>query len=167
MKVLTLGTFDCFHRGHTQLLKRCRDLGHVTVALNTDRFIHTYKGQPPIHDYAERKAVLDACRYVDKVVSNPGGDKQPAVILEAGPDIIVIGSDWLERDYLTQLGITPHFLRSHLISLMYVPYTDGISTTEIRRRVANQTPRNSDRHVLQAVGKHPAPDPSAVHRILA
>lgn len=51
------------------------------------------------------------------------------------PDIIVIGSDWMRKDYLKQIGLDPDYLDKNNISLAYVPYTWSISSTEIKRRI--------------------------------
>lgn len=137
MRVLTLGTFDLFHRGHVQLLARCAALadgGRVIVGLNTDAFVREYKGRPSVVSFADRAAVLLACRYVDDVIAN-GRDAKPA-ILASKAQAIVVGDDWKERDYLGQLGVTQAWLDRQAIRIVYVPYTQGISSTEIRARVA-------------------------------
>ena len=75
--VYTGGTFDILHRGHINLLKACKKIsgyeGKVVVGLNTDDFIERYKGEAPYRNYVDRKAVLEACKYVDEVVPNEGG----------------------------------------------------------------------------------------------
>jgi glycerol-3-phosphate cytidylyltransferase len=140
-RVYTGGTFDLFHRGHVNLLRECYDIAHggqVIVSLNGDEFIKAYKGRPPVMPYEERAAVLEACRYVDKVILNVGGrDSRPA-IERAKPDIIVVGDDWQGRDYMSQLGVTKEWLESHDIKVRYVPYTKGISSTEIRARMKDE-----------------------------
>lgn len=132
MLVYTGGTFDLFHAGHVRLLRRCHSFGRVVVALNTDAFVSAYKGRPPAVPYAFREEVLLACRYVDQVVPNLGGADSRPTIERVGPDIIVIGSDWLERDYLAQMGFDAAWLRERGIALCYVPYTAGISSSSLR-----------------------------------
>ena len=101
--VYTGGTFDLFHSGHVNLLKRCREVageyGSVVVSLNTDAFIQEYKGKPPVCSDAEREAVLLSCRYVDEVVMNVGGKDSRISIDLVQPDYILIGSDWAKKDY--------------------------------------------------------------------
>ena len=63
-----------------------------------------------------------------------GADSKPA-ILQVNPDIIAIGSDWLERDYFAQMGFTPDWLVGQGITLMYLAYTDGVSSTQIRAAI--------------------------------
>lgn len=137
--VLTLGSFDLFHTGHVNLLARCRMLagrdGLVIVALNPDEFIAAYKGHPPVVGYNDRLRVLAACRYVDRVIRGTGRDSKPA-ILEAGPDIIAVGSDWESKDYHAQLDVTPAWLAEQGIKVKFLPYTPGISSSQIRAKVA-------------------------------
>lgn len=140
MRVYTGGTFDLFHYGHVRLLRECRDVagvdGLVVVALNTDAFITAYKGHPPTVPYEGRAEVLEACRYVDMVIENVGGADSRAAIVEAKPDIIVVGSDWQHRNYHAQMGFTPAWLEEFGIEIRYVPYTDGVSSSAIRRKLA-------------------------------
>lgn len=135
LKIYTGGTFDLPHSGHVNFLKRCAELGEVVVSLNTDDFIEAYKGKAPIMSYAERKAVLEEFISVAEVIPNEGGADSKPAILSAQPDIIAIGSDWARKDYYTQMGFTQMWLDKHNISLIYIPYTEGISSTEIKRRL--------------------------------
>lgn len=131
----TGGTFDLFHSGHANFLKQCHSYGNVIVSLNTDEFIKSYKGKAPIMTYQERKAVLESCKYVWMVIENSGGaDSRPAIEL-AQPDIVAIGSDWARRDYHAQMGFTQDWLDDLGIDLLYIPYTQGISTTELKSRL--------------------------------
>jgi len=137
--VLTLGTFDLFHAGHVNLLARCRTLagptGLVVVALNGDDFIEAYKGRPPVIEYRNRHSVVSACRYVDRVVWNQGGRDSKPAIESVGPDIIAVGSDWESKDYYGQLNVTQDWIDAHRIRVVYLPYTAGISSSQIRARL--------------------------------
>jgi len=139
MIVLTLGTFDLFHYGHVRLLLRCRGLagpsGKVIVALNPDAFVEQFKGRRPVLSYEDRKEVLEACRYVDKVVANDGGADSKPVITRVRPDLIVVGDDWKHRDYYAQLSVTEAWLEQQDIRVIYVPYTSTISSSQIRTTV--------------------------------
>ena len=135
LSIYTGGTFDLFHAGHAAFLKRCSELGSVTVSLNTDEFIEAYKGKRPVISYEERQDVLLSCRWVFEVIPNYGGaDSKPAIEMTA-PDILAIGSDWARRDYYAQMGFTQDWLDNRGISLIYIPYTAGISSTAIRARL--------------------------------
>jgi glycerol-3-phosphate cytidylyltransferase len=133
--VYTGGTFDLYHAGHVRFLQRCSQLGPVTVSLNTDKFIEAYKGKPPVLSYSDRAEVLLSSRYVDQVVPNSGGSDSRIAIEAVMPDIIAIGSDWARRDYYTQMAFDQDWLDDRGIALMYIPYTQGISSTAIKERV--------------------------------
>lgn len=140
MRVYTGGTFDLFHAGHVNFLRQCKKLagkdGKVLVSLNTDEFIEEYKGKPPVISYKQRKEVLKSCKYVDGVHTNIGGADSKPAILQAQPDLIVIGDDWAKKDYYAQMQFTQNWLDEHEITLVYIPYTQGISTTEIKKRLS-------------------------------
>jgi glycerol-3-phosphate cytidylyltransferase len=136
LKVYTGGTFDLIHSGHVNFLRRCAEIGTVTIALNTDEFITKYKGKPPIMSYDERFAVLSEFRCVTNIIPNIGETDSKPSILQAGPDIVAIGSDWARKDYYKQMSFTQDWLDEEGIMLLYIPYTSGISTTELKRRIA-------------------------------
>ena len=139
LRVYTGGSFDLFHSGHVRFLERCNSLagpdGEVVVSLNTDEFIKAYKGKGLVMNYEERKTVLEGCRWVSSVVPNVGGADSTIAIDYVQPDLIVIGSDWAKRDYYTQMGFDQDWLDERGIGLTYIPYTKGISSTDIKTRL--------------------------------
>ena len=137
-KVYVGGSFDLPHHGHYRLLKKAAALGSVTVALNLNDFSKQYKNKSLVMSYEERREVLLSCKWVDDVVPNIGGaDSKPAIEL-VQPDFIVAGSDWARKDYHSQMGVTQDWLDERNITLVFVPYTDEISTTELRRRILDE-----------------------------
>jgi len=135
----TGGTFDLLHYGHINFLKQCSVIcENIVVSLNTDEFISEYKGNLPIMSYKERKKSLEQCKYVSKVVPNIGGKDSKPSILKVQPDIIAIGDDWAKKDYYSQMDFTQEWLDSNGILLVYLAYTQGISTTDIKQRILNQ-----------------------------
>jgi glycerol-3-phosphate cytidylyltransferase len=147
--VYTAGTFDLLHVGHVRLLKACRSIagedGLVVVALNTDEFIREYKGEHPVMPFAERREMLLALRTVDRVYAGSGWDSTKSFLnvmnVEGGAmpweRFIVIGSDWATKDYGKQTGFTYRWLQESSVSLVYVPYTPGVSTSKLRRHLCD------------------------------
>jgi glycerol-3-phosphate cytidylyltransferase len=130
----TGGTFDLFHMGHVRLLQWCKALAkEVVVSLNTDEFIFEYKKKLPVIAYEERREVLLSCKYVDQVIPNIGGADSKVAITSVRPDVIVIGSDWASKNYHKQMGFSQDWLDEQGIGLCYVPYTKGISSSQIRK----------------------------------
>ena len=138
--VYTGGTFDLFHSGHVNLLKRCKEIagpdGLVVASLNTDDFIWQFKNKKPICSEDERAEVLLSCRYVDRVVMNVGGADSRIAIDQVQPNYIVVGSDWAEKDYYSQMSFDQKWLDQRGIGLVYVPYTKTISSSAIRSRMS-------------------------------
>jgi len=136
MIAYTGGTFDLLHIGHLELLAACRELagprGRVVASLNRDEFVERYKGRRPVQPYAVREEILRACSLVDLVVCNAGDEDSGIAIDVVRPDVLVIGDDWRDRDYLGQLGITAEWLAERRLWIEYVPRTRGTSTTGIR-----------------------------------
>jgi glycerol-3-phosphate cytidylyltransferase len=139
LRVYTGGTFDLFHAGHVNFLKRCHKIagitGQVIVSLNTDSFIQEYKNKQPVCNDQERYDVISSCKYVDEVIWNSGGTDSKPAILSVQPDVIAIGSDWALKDYYKQMDFEQSWLDKLNISLIYIPYTQGISSTEIKARL--------------------------------
>jgi cytidyltransferase-like protein len=137
LNVYTGGTFDLFHKGHVNLLRQCRLLaggGMVTVGLNTDEFAATYKRQP-VCSLGERFAVVEACRHVDRVLVNWDGADSRTIVESVAPDLVVVGDDWKDRDYNKQMGWDEDWLSDRGIEIVFVPYTDSISTSDIIARL--------------------------------
>lgn len=88
--------------------------------------------------FDERAEVLMACRYVDRVVPNVGGADSTLTLDIVQPDLIVIGSDWARRDYYDQMNFTQSWLDKRGIGLCYIPYTEGISSTAIKKRLRGE-----------------------------
>lgn len=125
--ILTYGTYDLLHYGHINLLKRARDLGdRLIVGLSTDDF-NRIKHKSSYHGYQERKLILEAIRYVDLVIPENNWKQKVDDIKEYGVDTFVIGDDWKgEFD----------FLKEHC-EVIYLPRTEGISTTKIKKDLNN------------------------------
>lgn len=136
MKILyTGGTFDLFHYGHVNFLKKCKQIADIViVSLNTDNFVSEYKNSP-ILNYQEREKSLLSCCYVDKIIPNTFGKDSKPTILSVKPNIIAIGDDWAHKNYYEQMSFSQEWLDEHNIVLIYIPYTKGISTSEIKKRI--------------------------------
>lgn len=132
MNVLTIGTFDVPHLGHAVFLQRAARYGDLTVGVNSDGFVEAYKGRRPVFSFGERVALIDKLGY--KVAGNDGAGF--ALVEMVNPDVLVIGSDWLGRDYLSQIGMSIDELARLDIDLVFVPYTAEISTSKIMVRLA-------------------------------
>ncbi len=131
LKVLTIGTFDIPHIGHASFLLRAALLGDLTVGVNSDRFAESFKGEAPFFDEDERMDLIKHLGYPVRLNDGPGVE----LIEEMDPHLIAIGTDWLPKNYMAQIGVTREFLEERGHGIVFIPYTTGISTTEIRKRL--------------------------------
>lgn len=121
-KVITYGTYDLLHVGHINLLRRARELGdYLIVALSTDEF-NRIKHKEAYHKFEDRKAILEAIRYVDEVIPENSWEQKIQDVIDNKVDIFVMGDDWKGQfDFLKEY-----------CEVVYLPRTEGISTTKIK-----------------------------------
>ncbi len=142
MRVFTTGVFDILHRGHLNILTQAAALGELTVGIMTDQGVEDTKGARPILSIEERDAQIRSLPFVADVIHYTDVD-QRSNYASLKPDIVVQGDDWLfSADRTTAIN----FLRENSIRLVLLPRTQGISTTEIRRRVAGCGRRAENQH---------------------
>ncbi len=131
MRVYTTGVFDILHRGHLNILTQAAALGELTVGIMTDQGVEDTKGARPILTLEERDAQIRSLPFVAEVIHYTDTDQRPNYAA-LRPDIVVQGDDWL---FSADRSAALDFLRQNRIRLVLLPRTQGISTTEIRKRV--------------------------------
>lgn len=121
---------DLFHAGHVNLLKKAKALGDELYAgVMSDADMAAYK-HPPVLSMEERIAVIEACRYVDRVVPNAPTRPTPDFLDAHGIDIVCHGDDYTESQVQEYYGA---ILKTHRFVL--VPYTASISSSDIIARI--------------------------------
>lgn len=133
----TTGVFDMFHIGHLNLLRRAKEQCEVLiVGVSTDELVREYKHKTPVIPFAERKAIVEAIRYVDRVVTQENMDKREAV-LALHAEVMFHGSDWqgtpmwnAHQRALEEIGC----------DVVYLPYTEGVSSTRLLETIKQDQP---------------------------
>jgi glycerol-3-phosphate cytidylyltransferase len=122
---ITYGTYDLFHIGHVRLFERIKQrYGFLVVAVSTDAF-NAVKGKRSVVPFADRLAMVHACRHVDLAIAESSWDQKEADVRRYGADAFVMGSDWEGRfDFLKPL-----------CEVVYLPRTQGVSSTELKDAV--------------------------------
>jgi glycerol-3-phosphate cytidylyltransferase len=122
-RVITYGTFDLLHYGHINILRRAKELGdYLIVALSTDEFNWNMKQKKSYFTYEERKAMLEAIRYVDLVIPEDNWEQKKTDVAKYDVDVFVMGDDWEGKfDFLKEQ-----------CQVVYLPRTPEISTTKIK-----------------------------------
>lgn len=128
--VYVVGVFDLFHAGHVELLRRARELGDkLIVAINGDEMVETYK-RKPFFTENDRLEIIKSSKYVDDAFIIRQYDNKE-FIEKYGITKIVHGDDWEKESYMEQICVTPEFLEKNNCKLVIIPYTKGISTSEL------------------------------------
>ncbi|WP_395154251.1 adenylyltransferase/cytidyltransferase family protein [Ilumatobacter sp.] len=129
-RAITYGTFDLFHYGHLQLLRRTADLAEeVIVGVATDEF-NALKGKRSMANFEQRAEITAAMRMVTSVIPEDSWEQKRLDIVKYDIDLFVMGDDWEGRfDDL-----------SDLCAVIYLPRTTGISSTAIRDAVHTFSP---------------------------
>ncbi|RUM66175.1 MAG: glycerol-3-phosphate cytidylyltransferase [Sulfurospirillum sp.] len=121
-RAITYGTFDMFHVGHLELLKRIKNHAEeIVVAVSTDDF-NTIKGKKTIIPYAQRAQIVEAIRYVDRVIPEHSWEQKLEDIRKYQIDALIMGDDW-EGKF--------DFLKPYC-EVIYLPRTKDISSTELK-----------------------------------
>lgn len=125
------GTFDLFHIGHLNLLKRAKEeCDYLIVGVHKDG---AWKGKETYIPYTERVEILKACRYVDKVVQSFPEDSDAFDLF--GIDKLFVGSDYKGsarfkkyEEYFCDKGV----------EIIYFPYTQGTSSSQLREKLSRK-----------------------------
>lgn len=128
----TCGVFDLFHVGHLNLLENCKkQCETLIVGVCTDEYVEKVKHKDPVFSQEERFRILSSLKMVDRVeyVSiEEVTDKELAQRI-FGFDVLFSGDDWKDTD--RYLKTEKEFAKIG-VSIEYLPYTKGISTTSIK-----------------------------------
>lgn len=129
----TQGTFDLFHIGHLTLLLNAKELcDFLIVGINSDNLVKEYKHHFPIISQQERKQIVESIKVVDQCVIVETLDKV-SILKKFHFDVVFIGDDWKNTERYKKAE--EQFSRLGNIKIEYLPYTKGISTTDIKTKI--------------------------------
>ena len=129
----TCGVFDLLHSGHLNLLERCKEMCDVLiVGVCNDDYVRNVKNKEPIYSEDDRVRLINSLKCVDKAILvdiETTNDKMLALD-KIGFDVLFSGDDWKgsERYKKTEAQFEPLG-----VSIEYLPYTKGISTSDIKK----------------------------------
>ncbi len=124
----TTGVFDMFHIGHLNILRNAKaQCEYLIVGVSTDETVRAYKHKTPIVPYEQRKAIVEAIRYVDEVVPQTSMDKFEAW-RKLKFDALFHGSDWKGSDMYNEIE---QKLKTVGCDMVFLPHTEGISSSKL------------------------------------
>lgn len=124
---------DLVHPGHINILRRAAELGDVIIGLLTDSAIASYKRLPHM-TYEQRKTVVATLQGVTSVVAQETLDYVPN-LERIKPDYVVHGDDWRSGVQQQTRQRVIDALAQWGGQLVEVPYTEGISSTQLNESV--------------------------------
>ncbi len=131
----TAGVYDMFHIGHLNVLKNAKaNCDYLIVGVSTDEVVKNNKKKIPIVPYEERKAIVEAIKYVDKVIPQERYDidGKIEIVLQNHINVMFVGSDWQGTEKWNELET--ELLRIGC-KVQYLPHTDGVSSTILRQKL--------------------------------
>lgn len=119
-KVITYGTFDLFHQGHYNLLKRAKELGdYLIVGVTTEHFDEARGKVNVIDSTLQRVENVRKTGFADEIIIEDHEGQKIEDIQKYGIDIFTVGSDWVGTfDYLNAF-----------CKVVYLPRTPKVSST--------------------------------------
>ena len=131
----TTGVFDMFHVGHLNILRQAKEhCDYLIVGVSTDELCLSYKNKAPIVPYDERRAIIEAIKYVDEVVPQINRDKYHAWE-ELHFNVMFVGDDWKGKPLFNELE--ERFAQVG-VKIVFFPYTKGTSSTILRQRLLDR-----------------------------
>ncbi len=119
------GTFDLFHIGHLNLLRRAKEqCDYLIVGVHFDA---SHKGKVTFIPFEERLAIVGANRYVDKVVMSEREDSDAWDKYHY--DLLFVGSDYKGTERFNRYE---EYFKDKGVKIVYFPYTQGTSSTQLR-----------------------------------
>lgn len=126
------GTFDLFHVGHLNLLRRAKaQCDYLIVGVHDSG---KWKGKETFIPLEERKAIVGACKYVDKVVDSCREDSDAWDLWHY--DRLFVGSDYKGTERFNRYE---EYFKDKGVEIVYFPYTQSTSSTQIRKTVLLKT----------------------------
>ena len=128
----TTGVFDLFHVRHLNILEKAKEqCDYLIVGVSTDELVQNYKHKTPVIPFAQRIKIVEAIKYVDKVVPQVSLDK--VIAYEKYKfNAIFHGDDWKNSDLYNKMEKE---LSKHGVDIVYIKHTDGVSSTIIRDKM--------------------------------
>lgn len=126
------GTFDLFHVGHLNLLRRAKEnCDYLIVGVHDSG---KWKGKETFIPLEERKQIVAACKYVDKVVDSCREDSDAWDLWHY--DKLFVGSDYKGTERFNRYE---EYFKDKGVEIVYFPYTQSTSSTQIRKTVMLKT----------------------------
>lgn len=134
-KGYTSGVYDMLHIGHINIFKNAKKYcDYLLVAVSTDEVVIKNKNKEPIIPFKDRIEIVSSIKYVDEVVSQDSYDIQGKIdaVKKHNINVVFVGSDWKNTE---KWNVIERELKNIGCDVVYLPHTDGISSTMLRKKI--------------------------------
>lgn len=134
----TCGVFDLFHVGHLNLLERCKSMcDYLIVGVCDDKYVTEIKKKTPVYNEEQRVRIINALKVVDRaeLVTIEETDDKLLALEKFKFDVLFSGDDWKDSERYKR---TEEQFIALGATIEYLPYTNGISTTQIKEELSKQ-----------------------------
>ncbi len=126
---------DLVHPGHINIIKTAAQYGKVIVGLFTDEAISSYK-KPPMMNYEQRKIVIENIKGVSEVIPQTSRDYDEN-LRKLQPDFMIHGKDWREGPLADVRQKAINTMAEWGGQVIEPDYTQGVSSSELKKKVAS------------------------------
>ena len=125
------GTFDLFHIGHLNILKRAKEsCDYLIVGVHESG---SWKGKETFIPFEERLDIVRSIKYVDK--AEKSFDEDSDAWEKYHYDILFVGSDYKGSERFKRYE---KFFKDKGVKIVYFPYTKGTSSTQLREALSKK-----------------------------
>lgn len=124
------GTFDLFHIGHLNLLRKAKSMcDYLVVGVHKDA---SHKGKSAFIPFEERKAIIESIKYVDRVIESEKEDCDVYLKNIVKYNYLFVGSDYKGSERFNRYE---QLFEDKDVEIVYFPYTKGTSSTQLRNAI--------------------------------
>ena len=122
------GTFDLFHIGHLNMLRRAKQYcDYLVVGVHKDA---SHKGKTAFIPFEERVDIVRNIKYVDQVIESEPEDSDVWTKGIVKYDFLFVGSDYKGSERFNRYE---EYFKDKGVKIIYFPYTQGTSSTQLRK----------------------------------
>ena len=136
----TCGVYDLFHIGHLNLFERCKkQCDYLIVGVCDDKYVETYKSKKPVIGENDRLRIVKALKCVDDALLIDCEETVDKKLIweKLKFDKLFVGSDWENTERFNKT--IEQFKENNInVEIVFLPYTQGVSTSDIRESIINK-----------------------------
>ena len=124
------GTFDLFHIGHLNMLRRAKQYcDYLVVGVHKDA---SHKGKTVFIPFEERMEIVRNIKYVDQVIESEPEDSDIWTKRIVQYDYLFVGSDYKGSERFNRYE---EYFKDKGVEIIYFPYTQGTSSKQLRKAI--------------------------------